>query len=149
MTFVRIASVAAIAASVLLAGGPAPASAGMTKALTCAFAKQRAAVKKTEALLACERQALRAQTAVDPACTAAAAARFAEVFAKIELRGGCMPAGDAPVIESVADLCSERLAEQLQGACTLQGDACGGPAPPCCTGLVCKGTIGQPPSCQP
>lgn len=149
MKIVRIAFACAVATLLVAAiAAPRPAHAGQSKALKCAFAKQRAAVKKIEALLDCEREALRQGVPVDPQCTAAAHDSFDARILKIEMRGGCQPAGDGPQVEFVADQCSERLAHQLQGQCGDPGEQCGGPAPPCCTGLVCRGVIGQPPVCS-
>jgi hypothetical protein len=149
MSIARFASVVAVAVTLLVAPAPQPAHAGLTKGLKCAFAKQRVALKTTGALLTCERKALTAQTPVDPTCIAVAIGRFEEAFRKIEMKGGCEPAGDADAIELIVDRCAQQLGQQLQGTCSASGEACGGGAPPCCTGLVCSGVIGQPPTCKP
>ena len=146
MSVARI--VVSVAAGLLLFAPPAPpAHAESTRALRCAFAKQRAMVRKISALLECEREALRTGTTVDPACTADAADKFASDFARAEARGGCVPAGDAAALEPVADECGADIFLQLQGSCTEAGQECGGGAPPCCTGLVCRGRIGSTPTC--
>ena len=128
MSPARFVSVVAVAAALLVAPAARPAHAGLSKGLKCAFAKQRVAVKKIDALLACERKARTAQTPVDPACTAAATARFETAFQRIEMRGGCEPSGDTVPVEQVADRCAEQLGLQLQGVCTMAGAPCGGNA---------------------
>ncbi len=145
MSFVRMTLAAAAALLALYA--PTPAHADGTKALRCAFAKQRATVKRIDALLACERKALLAHTPVDQACTAAAEARFEEDFRKAEMRGGCVPEGDVAVLARIGDQCEQRIFLPLQGSCTEAGAQCGSGAPPCCTGLVCIGDIGSTPVC--
>jgi hypothetical protein len=149
MSIARIASFSAVAAMLLVATAAGPARAGVSDALKCAFAKQKLAVKETGALLACDRKALAAQTAVDPACTAAAVARFEAAFQKIEMKGGCAPAGDVDAVEFLVDRCTQPLEQELQGACQASGATCGLTDPPCCTGLRCGGVIGQPATCHP
>lgn len=136
-----------IAVVLLIAAWSEPAHAGGRKALRCAFAKQRAVVHKIEAVLECERAALRTGASVDPSCLAAASAKLQADFERAELRGGCVPEGDVALFQEVAELCSERIVEPLQGACTDAGAECGGDAPPCCTGLVCRGTTRSAPVC--
>lgn len=137
-----------VAAGLLLLASFAPSShADGTHALRCAFAKQRALVRKIAALLECERDALRTGTTIDPACTADAAAKLASDFAKAEARGGCVPEGDAAALEPIADQCSTRIGVPLQGTCTEAGEECGGGNAPCCTGLVCRGRLGELPTC--
>lgn len=146
MSLVR--TVVLLAAGVLLLVSSVPeAHAQSASALRCAFAKQRAVVRKINSLLECEREALRTGTTIDPACRADAAAKFASDFAKAEARGGCVPEGDATALEPLADQCSERIGVPLQGTCTEAGEDCGGGAAPCCTGLVCRGRIGSPATC--
>jgi hypothetical protein len=148
MSLARI--IVSLAAGVLLLVSSAPpAHAAGAKALRCAFAKQRAVVRKIEALLDCEREALRTGASVDPACTAAADANLDAAFLRAETRGGCNPAGDAPVFQEIADQCSERIVVPLQGSCTEAGEECGGGAPPCCTGLRCIGRLGATAMCTP
>jgi hypothetical protein len=147
MSLARI--VVSLAAGVLLLAPSAPPAHAGGKALRCAFAKQRAVVRKIEAVLECQREALRIGASVDPACVAAADANLTAAFERAEMRGGCRPEGDAPVFQAVADLCSTRIVTPLQGTCTEQGEECGSGAPPCCTGLVCKGSVrGGPPVCS-
>lgn len=146
MSVARI--VVSVAAGLLLLASSVPsAHADGSPALRCAFAKQRALVRKIAALLECEREALRDGAAVDPQCTSAAAAKLANDFAKAEARGGCVPEGDAAALEPVADQCSQRIFVPLQGTCTEAGEVCGGGAAPCCTGLVCRGRLGELPTC--
>lgn len=147
MSIFRFVSASSLAAMLLVTSIPGSVHAA-SPALNCAFAKQKAAVKKTAALLSCDRKALAAQTPIDPACVAAADARFASSFQKIEARGGCAPAGDVAVIEFFVDRCAEELEFELQGVCTEVGAPCGQEAPPCCTGVVCSGRIGQTPTCR-
>ena len=146
MSLVR--TVVVLAAGVLLLVPSVPeAHAQSPASLRCAFAKQRALVRKIANLLECERDALRTGTTIDPACTADAAAKLASDFAKAEARGGCVPEGDVTFLEPVADQCSQRIGVPLQGTCTEAGDECGGGAAPCCTGLVCRGRLGEVPTC--
>jgi hypothetical protein len=146
MSIARIV-VSVAAGLLLLASSAPPARADGTPALRCAFAKQRALVRKIASLLDCQREALRAGTAVDPQCIDAAARKLASDFAKAEARGGCVPEGDAASLEPLADQCSQRIFVPLQGTCTEAGEECGGGAAPCCTGLVCRGRLGELPTC--
>ncbi|MBY0276057.1 hypothetical protein K2Z84_11985 [Candidatus Binatia bacterium] len=146
-SFVRAASALAVVVALLLAASAPQAHAAGRKALRCAFAKQRAVVHEIEAVLECRRAALRAGASVDPACIAAASAKLEEDFARAEMRGGCVPEGDLPVLQATADLCAQRIGEPLQGSCTEAGDECGGGSPPCCTGLRCIGRLGATPMC--
>jgi hypothetical protein len=146
MSLARI--VVSLAAGVLLLAPSAPPAHAGGKALRCAFAKQRAVVRKIESVLECQREALRTGASVDPACTAAATAKLVESFTRAEMRGGCVPEGDVAGFQVVADQCSTRIGVPLQGTCTEAGEECGGGAAPCCTGLVCMGsTRGGPPVC--
>jgi hypothetical protein len=152
MSLARIASLAAataVALTLFVAPGAQPAHAGLNKALKCSFHKQRTAMRRAEAVLECQREALRMRAPIDPACVDAAKARFHEVFQMIEQKGGCAIEGDSPIVEEIVDRFTDLLETQLQGACTDQGELCGGGAAPCCTGLVCKGRIGQPAACSP
>jgi hypothetical protein len=118
-------------------------------ALKCAFAKQKVVVKETAALLVCGRKALAAQTAVDPACTAAAVAKLEKSFRKIEAKGGCEPAGDAPVAEGIADQCTAVTERFFQGTCLAAGATCDNlNLPPCCTGLRCVPRVGGVSTCR-
>jgi hypothetical protein len=148
MSLARFAFAVAVALTLLVAHAPQPAHA-TSKALKCAFDKQRVAVKRASAILACQRTALLRQTTVDQSCIAAAVERYKDAFGKIEMRGGCQPAGDGAIIGEIADRCAAQVLLPLQGSCTDMGMQCGGGAPPCCTGLVCRGVIGQTPTCQP
>ena len=152
MSLARIASIfaaAAVAVTVFLGSGAQPAHAGLNKALKCSFHKQRTALRRAEAVLECQREALRMKVPVDPACVAAAEDRFHEVFQKIEAQGGCAIEGDAPIVEEIVGRFTDLLQTQLQGSCTDQGESCGGGAAPCCAGLVCRAIIGQPAFCSP
>lgn len=148
MSLARFASAIAIALTLLVAQAPEPAHA-TPKALKCAFAKQRIAVKRASAILACHREALRQGSTVDQACITAAIDRFKDLFDKIELRGGCQPAGDGLIIGEIADRCATQILLPLQGSCSDVGAACAGGAPPCCSGLVCRGRVGGSATCQP
>lgn len=144
----RFASIVALAAALLVtAPHTRPAYAGRSKALKCAFAKQQAALAEADALLACKRKALRANTAVDPDCTAAAVAGFEDAFQQIETRGGCAPTGDADVVGRIIDRCAQQLGFELQGACSASGQPCGATDPPCCAGLVCRAILGEQAFC--
>lgn len=141
------AKVALVAVLVL---GAAPGSAlAMTRALRCAFAKQRATVRYVDALLACDRSALMTQTPIDPDCTLTATEHFDRAFQKAEMRGGCAIEGDGPGIIQGVGRFVQQIEVQLQGSCSGAGDVCGGGAAPCCTGLVCSGALGQDPTCHP
>jgi hypothetical protein len=149
MSLARFATAVAVAVTLLVVHAPAPAQAS-PKSLKCAFDKQRIAVKRASAILACHREALRRQSTVDQACITAAIDRFKDLFDKIEMRGGCKPAGDGLIVGEIADRCAAQILLPLQGSCTEMGAVCGGGAPPCCTGLVCRGSVGGgSPTCQP
>src|SRR5262249_17797386 len=102
----RFASIVAIAAALLTASDAIPAHAALSAALRCAFAKQRAALRETNALLSCDRRALETHTAVDPKCTDAAVAGLQHAFAIIEAKGGCVPSGDVDVVGRNVDRCT-------------------------------------------
>ena len=70
----------------------------------CAVAKLKAATKKANAELKCQKKALATGQSVDPACLAKAQARFAQAFANAEARGGCKNAGDAPAVQDTVEL---------------------------------------------
>jgi hypothetical protein len=148
MSLARFASAVAIALTLLVVHAPEPAHA-LPKSLKCAFDKQRVAVKRTSAILACHRTALLRGAPVDQSCIVAAVNRHKAVIERIEMRGGCQPAGDGAIIGEIADRCATQILLPLQGSCTDMGLECGGGAPPCCTGLVCRGAIGQALTCQP
>jgi hypothetical protein len=143
----RFASIVAVAAALLTASSTIPAHAAATAELTCAFAKQRAALREAKALLSCDRKALATQTAVDPNCTDAAVAGLQQAFQIIEAKGGCVPSGDVDVVARDVDRCAQDIDQQLGGTCQASGATCGGSNPPCCTGLVCIGFGGQTPTC--
>lgn len=147
MSLARFATAVAVAVTLLVVHAPAPADAS-PKSLKCAFAKQRIAVKRTSAILACHREALRQERTVDQACITAAVDRFKELFDKIEMQGGCQPAGDGLIIGEIADRCARQIFLPLQGSCSEVGTPCAGDAPPCCSGLVCRGRVGGSASCQ-
>jgi hypothetical protein len=147
MSIPRIAPLAAVAVALLVLAGAAPAHAG-AKARKCAFAKQMAAVDEADALLACQRQALRTNTAVDPACTAAAEAALATAFQQAEANGGCKPTGDANGIAGIVGEFTVVVGRRLQGSCQASGATCSGDGPPCCAGLTCKSRLGQPAVCD-
>ena len=147
MSLARFASAVAVALTLLAIHAPPPADAS-PKALKCAFAKQRIAVKRASAILACHREALRQESTVDQACITAAIDRFKDLFDKIEMRGGCQPTGDGLIIGEIADRCATQILLPLQGSCSEAGTACAGGAPPCCSGLVCRGRVGGSATCQ-
>lgn len=147
--FASFAAATAVALTVVVTSTVRPADAGLTKALKCSFDKQRAAVRRAEALLDCRREALRANALIDAACVDRAMERFDAIFQKIEARGGCAIEGDAPLVEEMVERFTRQLETQLQGSCAVQGDSCGGAAAPCCTGLVCRAIVGQPAFCGP
>jgi hypothetical protein len=148
MSMLRSGAKLALVAALVLGASPGSALA-MTKALRCAFAKQRATVRYVDALLACDRSALTTQTPIDPACTLAATEHFDNAFQKAEMRGGCAITGDGPGIIQGVGRFVQQIEVQLQGSCSEAGDVCGGGAPPCCAGLVCSGPLGQDPTCHP
>jgi hypothetical protein len=118
-------------------------------AFKCAAAKQKAALRRLNAINACMRRPaqLGGQTQ-NPNCIDKAKARFEREYATIEARGGCLPTtGDQPIVAGIADECALKLTIALPGSCQAAGDACGGSNPPCCDGLVCKAVIGQSPRC--
>jgi hypothetical protein len=143
----RFAFIVAVAAALLTASNAIPAHAALSPELTCAFAKQRAALREVNALLSCDRKALATQTAVDPKCTDAAVAGLQQAFQIIEAKGGCVPSGDVDLVGRNADRCAQDIDQQLGGTCQASGATCGGSNPPCCTGLVCIGVGGDTPTC--
>ena len=144
----KFASIVAVAAALLTAADLIPAYAGLSNGLKCAFAKQHAALREANALLSCDRKALETQKSVDPKCTDAAVARLQHAFQTIETRGGCLPSGDADVVERDVDRCTQVIEQELQGTCLSSGAICSGSNPPCCTGLVCISFSGQLPTCN-
>jgi hypothetical protein len=144
----RFAPIVAVAAALLTVSDPIPALAGLSQELQCAFAKQHAALREANALLSCDRKALETQKSVDPNCTDAAVAGLQHAFQLIEAKGGCVPSGDADVVERDVDRCTQAIEQELQGTCLASGAICGGSNPPCCTGLVCIGFGGQQPTCN-
>jgi hypothetical protein len=152
MSLARIAllfAATAVALTLFVGPGAQPAHAGLNRALKCSFHKQRTALRRAEAVLECQREALRMNAPIDPACVDAAENRFHAVFEKIEKQGGCAIEGDSPIVEEIVDRFTRLLQIQLQGSCTDLGEACNAGAAPCCTGLVCRGQIGQTPACVP
>jgi hypothetical protein len=69
----------------------------------CAAAKQKAAGKKANSLLACYAKATLKQSSVDSACVTKVQDKFTTAFAKADAAGGCILTGDAPNVEPVVD----------------------------------------------
>ena len=132
-----------------MAASVAPAEAA-DPALRCALDKRKAALKKMSAINACFRERPQLGNPIpNPTCLDDASETFRKAFQRIEARGGCLPeTGDADVVEDFIDESGLRLVLLLQGACQPAGAVCGGGNPLCCTGLVCTGVIGHPPSCN-
>lgn len=147
MSLSRFTAAFAVATVLLVATAPSPARAGLSPGLRCAFDKQRIAIKVTGMQLACQRAALLKLTPVDPACTDAATANLETAFLKIEAKGGCVAVGDGPGTAFAAERFAQQLASALSGTCLPAGSLCGGGPAPCCTGLVCRGALGQEPHC--
>src|SRR5690606_22105612 len=80
--FASFAAATAVALTMVVTSTVRPADAGLTKALKCSFDKQRAAVRRAEALLDCRREALRANALIDAACVDRAMERFDAIFQK-------------------------------------------------------------------
>ena len=74
------------------------AAAGTPPESRCTERKERAAARKAAGLLDC--QAKTEPSPPDPSCVAKVRQRFAEAWAKIELRGGCPTPGDVDAVES-------------------------------------------------
>lgn len=88
----------------------------------CAATKLLAAGRRGFRDFACERRALRMGTAVDPACTAAAAAALTKAFANAEKRAVCAATGDAPAVEAmVGDGVGAATARLVSGPPSTQG----------------------------
>lgn len=75
------------------------AQAASTPAQKCAVAKLKAATRKADVELKCQKKALAAGSAVDAACLEKAQAKFAQAFADAEAKGGCKSEGDAPEVQ--------------------------------------------------
>jgi len=102
-----------------------PASAGSTPAEKCQALKLKAASKN----VACQTRAM-VKAAGETADLAPCKERFARIFAKLELKGGCATVGDAPAIESQIDAVAGSLVTHLGGSCAARtcgdnGGACG------------------------
>lgn len=72
-------------------------------AATCASAKQKLAGKSAAAKLACYAKATKAGAAVDPECLSKVAAKLADGFAKIEMKGACVTPGFPAALASMVD----------------------------------------------
>jgi len=116
----------------------------------CALAKRKAALRRLSAINACyKRPPQLGNQQPNPMCLTKADQRFQRDFLRIEANGACVPAtGDAAAVESLVDECAVGLVILLPGTCQAAGSSCGGSNPPCCTGLVCSGAIGQSPRCN-
>ena len=119
-------------------------------AATCAAAKQEAAAKKIAAKLKCWRKAIgNGAASADPACLAAAEAKFDAAIAKAEAKGGCAVTGDGSAIEDAADSCVDSivtLTPVTTTSTTLVAFSCptlGAPCGSCAGGGVCM------PACSP
>src|SRR5262249_3815901 len=66
--------------------------------------KLKAAKRKADAELRCQKKALTTGQPVDPACVAKAQAKFAQAFANAEAKGGCKNEGDAPQVQDTVEL---------------------------------------------
>jgi len=95
-----------------------PRAAAASPAVRCATAKLKAAAKKHGAKVRCHVQAILARKAVDPACLAAAEAKFSAAFARSEAAGGCFTSGDAPAVEDAVDDCVRTLVGLLPTSAT-------------------------------
>jgi hypothetical protein len=79
------------------------AHATLAPALRCQVTKLRAAARTVQNALGCQWRALLAAAPVDPACLAAAHARFARAFARADARGECPTPGDTGIVRAVLD----------------------------------------------
>jgi len=83
---------------------PATSSiAGIDPVTKCQVVKLAAAGKKAAAALKCESKALKKGLSVDPACVAAADAKFVSSFAKAEKTTACTEPGDATTVGGIID----------------------------------------------
>jgi hypothetical protein len=82
---------------VLVSAGPAAAQS------KCAGSKIKAACKKTKCLLGLEAKECQSGTAPDPAKVQKCRDKYAQAFAKLEAKGGCLTTGDAQDVEDKVD----------------------------------------------
>ena len=88
----------------------------------CALAKLKAATKKANAELKCQKKALATGQSVDPACLAKAQAKFAQAFANAEAKGGCKAEGDAPQVQDTVELFVDDVVTALGPPKSLSAD---------------------------
>lgn len=79
----------------------------------CAVAKSKAAVKKLAAKVKCFQRVFPDGVVPDPACLAAAEAKFNAAIAKAEEAGACTLSAGGPAIEDGVDACSSVLVSPL------------------------------------
>ena len=118
----------------------------------CAASKLKAAGKRSRSRLACFSKAQKRHVAVDVACLAKAAGKFATLFARAEARGGCVMGDDAFVIAGLVDggvskivaevlpICGDNLATGAEPCDGADDAACPGA---CVSSCVCPGDCGN------
>jgi plastocyanin len=84
-------------------GAGLPAAAKPTPAQKCTGAKMKAAAKKVASELGCYAKAASKNVQVDSVCLGNAGTAFMTAFSKAELKGGCLPIGDAGTVEATID----------------------------------------------
>jgi len=113
--------VAVVLALVAVASAPV-ARAASSPEQKCAIAKIKAATRKAEAELRCQKKALAKGESADPACVAKAQEKFAQSFAKAEARGGCKNEGDAPQVQDTVELFVDDVVTTLGPPKSLAAD---------------------------
>ena len=99
----------------------------------CASSKLKATGKKVLKKLKCHATAIKKNTTVDPECLTKEEGKFADAFAKAELKGGCISEGDTAQVEAAVDgFVDQMVALQLTPviivplpSCTELGTGCG------------------------
>ena len=117
------------------------AGAKITPVQKCEVTKLQAAGKKATGELACYAKAVKKGIPIDPACIAKVEAKFADAFAKAELKAksDCPTLGDASTAEDLVDTLVTGMG-QLEHVCVGVNQIC--EIAPCCPG---SGTCGPGP----
>lgn len=127
---------AGVVAVGLVIVGLTVAAAGTPPETRCTERKERAAARKAAGLLDC--QAKTEPSPPDPSCVAKVRQRFAEAWAKIELRGGCPTPGDVDAVEAKVDAFVADVVAELHTATTTTVTATTSTSCPPATAFYCN-----------
>jgi hypothetical protein len=130
----RLVPVALVAcAGISLSAGDA--NAGLSPGQSCAAKKLKEAAKVVGTMLKCVEPPVDQGVPPDP-CIQAAGARLAEVFSKLEAKGGCIDTNDATAIQENIESLVRKLSVAIPSdpPCALVGQACGS----CAGGGLCE-----------